>query len=123
MQSLLSEYDEVNQWKSKEIYFEPLLRCLKIVKIFGFRNIFHTSEVFHTNEVLFHTNEVFILVVQFLLKNAKVLEKMDIIEPRVMQTQTCNVLHECLQVAQKLLSFPRSSPHAVVMFPMLVKPF
>ena len=48
---------------------------------------------------------------------------MDIIEPRVMQTQTCNVLHECLQVAQKLLSFPRSSPHAVVMFPMLVKPF
>ena len=100
----------MNQWKSKEIYFKPLLRCLKIVKIFGFINIFHTSEVFHTFEV-------FNLVVQFLLKNAKVLEKMDIIEPRVMQTQTCNVLHECLQVAQKLLSFPRSSPHAVVMFP------
>ncbi|XP_075666009.1 putative F-box protein At1g49610 [Castanea sativa] len=108
LESLLSRYDEVNQWKSKEIYFKPLLRCLKIVKIFGFRNIFH---------------RIFILVVQFLLRNAEVLEKMDITEPQVWQTQICNLLHECLQVAQKLLSFPRSSPHAVVMFPMLVKPF
>ena len=65
----------------------------------------------------FHTNEVYILVVQFLIKNTKVLEKMVITKPRVMQNQTCNMLRGFLQVAQKLLSFPGFSPHAVVMFP------
>ena len=66
---------------------------------------------------IFYRNEVFILVVQFLLKNAKVLEKMVVTKPLVMQNQTRKVLCEFLQVAQKLLSFPRSSPRAVVMFP------
>nr|POE48480.1 hypothetical protein CFP56_67414 [Quercus suber] len=52
-------YDEVNHWKSKEVYFKSLLQCLKTVKIFGFGERFHTKDVF-------------ILVVEFLLKNAKV---------------------------------------------------
>ena len=50
-------------WKSKEVYFKSLLRCLKTVMIFGFGESFHTKDVC-------------ILVVEFLLKNAKVLEKM-----------------------------------------------
>ncbi|XP_030961637.1 putative F-box/LRR-repeat protein At5g54820 [Quercus lobata] len=65
-------YDEVKHWKSKEIYFKSLLQHLKIVKIFGFGNVLHTKEVF-------------ISVVQFLLKNAKVQEKMVITKPRFMQ--------------------------------------
>jgi len=96
----------VNHWKSEEIYFKSLLQRLKTVKIFGFGEIFHP-------------NDVFILAVQFLLKNAKVLEKMVITKPQVMQNQMRNMLHEFLQVAQKLLSFPRSFPHAVVMLPYL----
>ncbi|KAK7836399.1 hypothetical protein CFP56_022552 [Quercus suber] len=87
---LLTSYDEVNHWKSKEVYFKSLLQYLKTVKIF---------------------------VVEFLLKNAKVLEKMVITEPQVMQNETHNILLKFLQVPQKLLSFPKASPHAVVVFP------
>ncbi|KAK7832034.1 hypothetical protein CFP56_026750 [Quercus suber] len=76
----VSSYDAVSHWKSKEIYFKFLLLCLKSIKIFSFGETSHTKE--------------FILVVQFLLKNAKVLEKMVITEPRAMQTPTCNMLHE-----------------------------
>ena len=104
MQYLERSYDEVTHGKSKVIYFKSLQRHLKTVEVYGFGEFFHT-------------NEVFILVVQFLLKNAKVLEKMVITKPRVMQNQTCNMLREFLQVAHKLLSFPRFSPHAGVMFP------
>ena len=104
MQYLIRSYDEVKHWKLKEVYFKSLLQLLKNVKICGFGEIFYT-------------NEVFILVVQFLIKNTKVLEKMVITKPRVMQNQTCNMLRGFLQVAQKLLSFPGFSPHAIVMFP------
>ncbi|KAK7836453.1 hypothetical protein CFP56_022501 [Quercus suber] len=79
---LLTSYDEVNHWKSKEKSF--------------------------------HTKDVFVLVVEFLLKNAKVLEKMVIAKPQVMQNETHNILLKFLQVPQKLLSFPRASPHAVL---------
>ena len=104
MQYLIRSYDEVKHWKLKEVYFKSFLQLLKNVKICGFGEIFYT-------------NEVFILVVQFLLKNAKVLEKMVVTKPLVMQNQTRKMLRKFLQVAQKLLSFSRSSPRAVVMFP------
>ncbi|XP_075667873.1 putative F-box protein At1g49610 [Castanea sativa] len=101
--ALVRDYDVVNHWKSKEIYFKLLLLRLKSVKILCFAETLHQKE--------------FILVVKFLLKNAKVLEKMVIIEPQSRQNPTRNMLRKSLQVAQKLLSFPRSSPNAVVMFP------
>lgn len=41
---------------------------------------------------------------------------MVISEPRVMKYQIGDMPYEILQVTQKLLSFPRSSPHAMVMF-------
>ena len=97
-------YDEVIHWKSKEGYFKSLLRCLKTVMIFGFRKCFHTTKVFF-------------IVVEFLLMNANVLEKMIITEPRDMQNETRNMLLKYLQVFQKLLNLPRSSPQALVIFP------
>ena len=108
MQILLTSYDEVNHWKSKEVYLKSLLQCLKTVMIFGFRKCFQTKKVF-------------ILVVEFLLMNAKVLEKLIITKPRVMQNETLNILLKYLQVLQKLLSLPRSSPQAVVIFPFQEK--
>nr|XP_023873449.1 putative F-box protein At1g49610 isoform X2 [Quercus suber]POE84600.1 putative f-box/lrr-repeat protein [Quercus suber] len=101
---LVSRYDEVNHWKSKAIYFKFLLRCLKSIKIklFYFQGI-HTKE--------------FIFLVQFLLTNAKVLEKMVITNALRMRNPTPNMLLKSLQVALMLLNFPRSSPHAVVTFP------
>ncbi|XP_065618068.1 putative F-box protein At1g49610 [Quercus suber] len=102
-----SYHDEVKHWKSGEIYFKSLLVCLKTVNIFGF------------GERLFHRKEEFILVVQFLLQNAKVLEKMVITTPWDMQNERSILLLKFLKVGQKLLSFPRSSPHAVIMFPYL----
>nr|XP_023904533.1 uncharacterized protein LOC112016240 [Quercus suber] len=80
-------YDEVNHWKSKEVYFKSLLQCLKTVKIFGFGERLHTKDVF-------------VLVVEFLLKNAKVLEKMVITEPWVMQNGIHNMQLKFLQVSQ-----------------------
>ena len=68
---LVRDYDVVNHWKSKEIYLKSLLLQLKPVKILCFAKTFHKKES--------------ILVVTFLLKNAKVLEKMVIIEPRTRQ--------------------------------------
>merc|ERR1711974_262498 len=76
LQCLIRSYDEVKHWKLKEVYFKSLLRLLKNVKICG------SGEIFYTNEV-------FILVVQFLLKNAKVLEKVVVTKPLVMRNQTC----------------------------------
>ena len=81
-----------------------MLLCLKTVKIFGFE------------ESLVHIKEVFILVVEFLLKNTRVLEKMVIAKPHYIQNQR-HMLLDFLEVAQKLLSIPRSSPHVVIMFP------
>ncbi|KAK7832578.1 hypothetical protein CFP56_026284 [Quercus suber] len=99
---LVRSYDGVIHWKSKEVYFKSLLQCLKTVMIFGFRKYFHTMKVF-------------ILVVEFLLINAKLLEKMIITEPRVMRNETRNMLLKYLQVFQKLLSLPRTSPQAVAL--------
>ncbi|KAK7842498.1 putative f-box/lrr-repeat protein [Quercus suber] len=78
--------DRKSNWKSKEIYFKSLLLCLKTVKIFGFE------------ESLVHIKEVFISVVEFLLKNARVLEKMVIAKPQDIQNQR-HMLHDFLEVA------------------------
>ena len=52
---------------------------------------------------MFPHNESGFLVVEFLLMNAKVLEKMIIAEPRYMQNETRNMLFKYLQLFQKLL--------------------
>ena len=52
---------------------------------------------------MFPHNESGFLVVEFLLMNAKGLEKMIIAEPRGMQNETRNMLLKYLHVFQKLL--------------------
>ncbi|XP_075667704.1 putative F-box protein At1g49610 [Castanea sativa] len=101
---LVRRYDEVDHWKSKEIYFKFLLRCLKFIKI----KLFLFKEI-HAKEFTF--------LVQFLLTDANVLEKMVITNFVHMRNISPNRLLKSLQVALMLLSFPRSSPHAVVMLP------
>ena len=58
-------------------------------------------------------------LVQFLLENAPVLEKMVINAGRVgcEGDSTSDISPEFLQVTEKLLSQSRSSPHAVITFP------
>ncbi|GFS46404.1 hypothetical protein Acr_00g0102040 [Actinidia rufa] len=86
----------------QELYSKCSLLHLKEIKISGFQGL----------------NLGFQLeLMQFLLKNARVLEKM-IVYPG---GGDCNLLSQCcrsqrlLQFTIKLLSYPRSSPHAVVM--------
>ncbi|XP_050290564.1 F-box protein At5g03100-like [Quercus robur] len=98
-------YHAGNHWELKDTYFKFLLLCLKSVKIQSYGGLMGKKELN--------------FVVQFLLKNAKVLEKMVITPPRAWQNPTHDMLRGSLQMAQKLLSFPRSSPHAVVIFSYL----
>ncbi|KAL7213174.1 hypothetical protein ACSBR2_015813 [Camellia fascicularis] len=97
------DFDGVNYWTSQKRIFECRLLRLKTIKIIGFPEVC----------------ERFVLpLVQFLLENAKVLEKMVIkteksgYEP----CSTCSVSQEFVRLTQRLLSFPRGSPRAVVMF-------
>ncbi|KAE9461760.1 hypothetical protein C3L33_06320, partial [Rhododendron williamsianum] len=93
----LCNFDEKSYWTSKE---KPLM-CLTLrlheVKFIGLGSYnfdFHLS------------------FAQFLLKNARVLQKM-VIDSK---TESCNWPKEFVRAARKLLSFPRSSPNAVVLF-------
>lgn len=95
-------FDQEEFWKSKRT-FECL--HLKTVEIVGFK-----AKCFGLSFVLGF--------VQFLLKHARVLEKMVIYEKReaINQTQTLVEAREFLQVTQLILSYQKSSPNAVVMF-------
>lgn len=95
-------FDQEEFWKSKRT-FECL--HLKTVEIVGFK-----AKCFGLSFVLGF--------VQFLLKHARVLEKMVIYEKReaTNQTQTLVEAREFLQVTQLILSYQKSSPNAVVMF-------
>lgn len=80
---------------------EGSLLHLKKVNIFGFRRVFRAVEL-----------------VQFLLKNAKVLENMNI----YMQREDFECLSECCvwhwqeRVVNEEVNLPASSPHAVIRF-------
>lgn len=96
--------DHEEFWKSKRTY-ECLSLHLKTVAIVGFK-----AKCFGLSFVLGF--------VQFLLKHARVLEKMVIYEKREATNQTPTLVeaHEFLQVTQLILSYQKSSPNAVVMF-------
>ncbi|XP_058195926.1 F-box protein At5g03100-like isoform X2 [Rhododendron vialii] len=93
----LCNVGEKHYWTSTEKSFMCLMFCLQKVKLIGFG----LCKV-----------DYYLPFVQFLLKNARVLQKM-VIDA---QTGGCNWPKEFSQAAQKLLSFPRSSPNAVVLF-------
>ncbi|KAI8023537.1 putative F-box/LRR-repeat protein [Camellia lanceoleosa] len=81
-------------WTSQKKVFECLMMRLKIVKFAGLG---------------WNCCDFYFSFVQFLLKNSRVLQKMVI-------KVDCIPLKEHFQAAQRLLSFPRSSSDAVIMF-------
>ncbi|KAG5516754.1 hypothetical protein RHGRI_037481 [Rhododendron griersonianum] len=93
----LCNVGEKHYWTSTEKSFTCLMFRLQKVKLIGFG---------------LYKVDYYLPFVQFLLKNARVLQKM-VIDA---QTGGCNWPKEFSQAAQKLLSFPRSSPNAVVLF-------
>ncbi|KAE9461771.1 hypothetical protein C3L33_06318, partial [Rhododendron williamsianum] len=93
----LCNVGEKHYWTSTEKSFPCLMFRLQKVKLIGFG---------------LYKVDYYLPFVQFLLKNARVLQKM-VIDA---QTGGCNWPKEFSQAAQKLLSFPRSSPNAVVLF-------
>ncbi|KAF2303443.1 hypothetical protein GH714_018390 [Hevea brasiliensis] len=90
-------------WTSQNKIFNCLLLNLKTIEIFS-----HEEHLFE--------NKYALAFVEFLLRNAKVLEKMVIFNDYPFHAP--NKTDRLLKVAQKLLSVPRSSPHAVVLFPI-----
>lgn len=88
------QFDEKLYWKSQERAFECLMLHLRKVKFAG------------VSWLYLDMNFAF---VQFLLENARVLQKMvfDNLPDDVKMTT---------EFSQKILSFPRSSPNAMVIF-------
>ncbi|KAL7240367.1 hypothetical protein ACSBR2_006086 [Camellia fascicularis] len=81
-------------WTSQKKVFKCLMMRLKIVKFAGLG---------------WNCCDFYFSFVQFLLKNSRVLQKMVV-------KADCIPLKEHFQAAQRLLSFPRSSSDAVIMF-------
>ncbi|KAF8391415.1 hypothetical protein HHK36_023720 [Tetracentron sinense] len=94
-------FDGQNYWKSSKPLSQCLLHNLKTVKMFDFVDGHHEMDL-----------------VQFLLKHAMVLEKMVIYSKRLTHLNWRKLFmpEELLQFTQKILSFPRASPHAVILF-------
>ncbi|KAF8391416.1 hypothetical protein HHK36_023721 [Tetracentron sinense] len=98
---VLNGFGGENYWKSTKPFFQCLLQNLKTVRIVGF--ISRRGEMD---------------LVQFLLKHAMVLEKMMIYSKRLahLKWRKCFKPEELLEFTQMILSFPRASPHAVILF-------
>ncbi|KAG5516767.1 hypothetical protein RHGRI_037493 [Rhododendron griersonianum] len=93
----LCNFDEKHYWTSKYRFFRCLMFCLKKVEFIGLVG----SEL-----------DLYLSFVQFILENAMVLQKMVI--DKLMES--CQWKEEFVRATQKLLSFPRSSRNAVVLF-------
>ncbi|KAH7838768.1 hypothetical protein Vadar_030920 [Vaccinium darrowii] len=97
----LCKFDGKNYWTSRKKPFTCLMFRLQKVRFLGFRQYEVGNKLGY-----------YLSFVRFLLKNARVLQKM-VINAEIVG---CNSQKEFSRAAQKLLSFPRSSPDAVVMF-------
>ncbi|KAF8365067.1 hypothetical protein HHK36_032928 [Tetracentron sinense] len=93
--------DGENYWNSLKHSFQCLLHNLKTVKIVGF--IGRDGEMD---------------LVQFLLKHAMVLEKMVIYSERLLDLKWRKrfMPEQLLEFTQKMLSFPKASPHTIILF-------
>ncbi|KAK3438493.1 hypothetical protein EUGRSUZ_C03109 [Eucalyptus grandis] len=89
---LAFDYDGFIYWSSVDSAYPCLKHQLKHVKIYGY--------------VL---DPDVIELIEFLLKNAQVLEKMKISTKKILQR-----LDALLEFSEKLLSFPRASTRAVI---------
>ncbi|KAF8391419.1 hypothetical protein HHK36_023724 [Tetracentron sinense] len=97
----LYDFDGENYWKSLKPFSQCLLHNLKTVKMFDYVDGHHEMDL-----------------VQFLLKHAMVLEKMVIYSKRLehLNWRKLFMPEELLEFTQKILSFPRASPRAVILF-------
>ncbi|KAE9461818.1 hypothetical protein C3L33_06307, partial [Rhododendron williamsianum] len=95
----LCSYNEEQYWTAQEWTYKCLTLHLKNVKIAG---------------SWWCCDSNFLAFVQFLLRNARVLQKMVINKPNDYR------LEDYFQAAQKLLRFPRSSPDAEVLVLLLI---
>ncbi|KAE9461825.1 hypothetical protein C3L33_06300, partial [Rhododendron williamsianum] len=96
---MLLDYNEEQYWTSQNWTYECLALHLKNVTI--------------RDDLMYHCDSNFFSFVQFLLRNARVLQKMVISMP---SSPSDARLKEYFEAAKKLLSFPRSSPDAAVIF-------
>ncbi|XP_058226245.1 F-box/LRR-repeat protein At5g02910-like [Rhododendron vialii] len=100
-QAKLCNFKEEHYWTSQKRIFKCLSRHLKNV-------VFADSSWLQ----MYGCESNFFDLVQFLLKNAKVLQKIIINTSRLEDVMP----KEFFQASKKILSFPRSSPEAVVLF-------
>ncbi|OMO62501.1 F-box/LRR-repeat protein [Corchorus capsularis] len=99
--------EQENFWAAKEGSFECLLGCLKTVEIVGIKPMrWRSSSMDDEFAGLFE-------FAKFILRSARVLERM-LLVPKEFSKEEMLHLYD---VAQKLLKFPRSSPHAIVLLP------
>ncbi|KAG5516777.1 hypothetical protein RHGRI_037503 [Rhododendron griersonianum] len=95
--TVLLNYNEEQYWTSQKWTY----KCLTL----------HLKNVTISDDLMrYHCDSNLLSFVQFLLRNARVLQKM------VISTRSDDRLKECFEAAKKLLSFPRSSPDAAVIF-------
>ncbi|KAF8391414.1 hypothetical protein HHK36_023719 [Tetracentron sinense] len=96
----LHDFDGENYWESSEPFSQCLLHNLKTVKIFDFIGGDHEMDL-----------------VQFILKHAMTLEKMVIYSKRLahLNWRKHFMPEELLEFTEEILSFPRASPHAVIL--------
>ncbi|KAE9461822.1 hypothetical protein C3L33_06303, partial [Rhododendron williamsianum] len=95
--TVLLNYNEEQYWASQKWTY----KCLTL----------HLKNVTISDDLMrYHCDSNLLSFVQFLLGNARVLQKM------VISTRSDDRLKECFEAAKKLLSFPRSSPDAAVIF-------
>ncbi|MCD7464996.1 hypothetical protein HAX54_000348 [Datura stramonium] len=93
----LYTYEDEDSW-SFETHFNCSLRHLKTIKFINFSGPLNEEESLQS-------------LVKYLLKNATVLEKFVIVVSR-----GCGALWDYAKMEQEFQSFPRSSPHASVVF-------
>ncbi|KAE9461824.1 hypothetical protein C3L33_06301, partial [Rhododendron williamsianum] len=95
--TVLLNYNEEQYWTSQKWNYKCLMLHLKNVTISG-------------HLMMDNCDSNFFSFVQFLLRNARVLQKM------VISTPSDARLKEYFEAAKKLKSFPRSSPDAAIIF-------
>ncbi|KAG5516779.1 hypothetical protein RHGRI_037504 [Rhododendron griersonianum] len=96
---MLLDYNEEQYWTSQNWTYECLALHLKNVTI--------------RDDLMYHCDSNFFSFIQFLLRNARVLQKMVISTP---SSPSDAQLKEYFKAAKKLLSFPRASTDAAVIF-------
>ena len=99
-----NELDGKKYWNSQEGALVNSLQGLKIVKIID-DNVYNTYDRY---------SECLLGLLQVILKNARMLEKVVICTNKIENHGSLRL--NSMEVAQTLLSFPKASPSAVILY-------